>query len=60
MTAAARISQMDIDRTLKAVARAGIDRARVVLDLENQRIEVIIGESAPAADREDDWNHEDI
>ncbi|MGB3806603.1 MAG: hypothetical protein WA936_05335 [Erythrobacter sp.] len=60
MTAPARITQQDIDRTMKAVARAGVDRARIVLDLANQKIEVIIGESAPPADRfEDDWTDED-
>lgn len=60
MTTAARICQADIDRTLKAVANAGIDRARIVLDLENRKIEVIIGESASAADGDDsEWTDED-
>ncbi|MFW2445964.1 MAG: hypothetical protein ACN4E6_01440 [Qipengyuania pacifica] len=61
MTAPARISQQDIDRALKGVARAGIDRARVVLDLENRKIEVIIGESfAPAGDEGGEvWTDED-
>ena len=55
MTAPARISQQDIDRVIKSVAKSGIDRARIVMDLENRRIEVIIGEpAAPAAGREDD------
>ena len=61
MTAAARISQQDVDRALKGVARAGIERARIVLDLKNQRIEVIIGESARVADQraDDDYSDED-
>lgn len=60
MTQPARICQQDIDRTMKAVARAGIDRARIVLDLENRRIEVIIGESAGAAETHDeDWTDDD-
>lgn len=60
MTAPARISQQDIDRVLKGVTRAGIDRGRVVVDLANRKIEVIIGESAIGADREDeDWTDED-
>lgn len=44
MTAPARISQDDMNRATKAVARAGLDRARIVFDLRNQRIEVFIGE----------------
>lgn len=61
MTAAARITQHDIDRTMKAVAKAGIERARIVMDLENSRIEVIIGESAPPPPHEDEiWDDEAI
>ncbi|MBB4642322.1 hypothetical protein [Rhizorhapis suberifaciens] len=56
MTAAARISQADMERAVKAVKAGGYERARIVMDLEKQRIEVIIGESEevapPAAD---DW-----
>ena len=55
MTFPARIIQDDMTRACKAVAAAGIDRARIVLDLANQRIEIIIGESAseaPPADAE--------
>ena len=60
MSAPARITQSDIDRTMKSIARAGIDRARVVLDLENRTIEVIIGESAASADRDKrNWIDED-
>lgn len=46
MTAPARISQADMDRATKAVKTAGIDRARIVMDLKNSTIEIIIGESA--------------
>mgnify|MGYP001359795313 CR=1 FL=1 len=60
MTTAARICQADIDRTLKAVANAGIDRARIVIDLENRKIEVIIGESASGAgDDDSEWTDDD-
>ena len=60
MTAPARISQQEIDRTLKGIARSGINRARIVLDLENRKIEVIIGESALAADCDErSWTDED-
>lgn len=61
MTAPARISQHDMDRTMKAVMKAGISQARIVMDLENGKIEVIIGESAPIAANEDQhWDDEDI
>ena len=33
MTAPARISQADMERATKAVAAAGIERARIVMDL---------------------------
>lgn len=45
MTAPARITQADMERATKAVHNAGIERARIVMDLVNGRIEVIIGES---------------
>lgn len=45
MTAPARISQADMERVTKSVVAAGIDRARIVMDLANQRIEIIIGNS---------------
>lgn len=54
MTAPARISQQDVDRVMKGVARAGFGQARILLDLENRKIEVIIGESARGADDEAD------
>lgn len=52
MTAPARITQADMERATKAIQNAGIARARIVMDLANGRIEVIIGESGrnPAPD----------
>lgn len=52
MTAPARITQADMERAAKAVKAAGIERARIVMDLAAAKIEVIIGESGgdqPAA-----------
>ena len=59
MTAPARISQADMDRATKAVAAAKFDRARIVMDLEARRIEIIIGEPAndPVADQ---WDDDDV
>ena len=62
MTAPARISQQDVDRVMKGIARAGFGRARILLDLENRKIEVIIGESAaiaPDDGADDDYDDED-
>lgn len=63
MTAPARITQADIDRATKAVKSAGFDSARIVMDLSNARIEIIIGAAAadsagkpPAAE----WTDDDI
>ena len=61
MTAPARISQSDITRATKAVAAAGIERARIICDLQKQTIEIILGESPPAPPRtpEEEWTDED-
>ncbi len=48
MTVAARITQADMDRMAKAVARAGL-RGRIIADFANRRLEFIIGESEQAA-----------
>lgn len=45
MTEPARIRQDDMTRACKAVAEAGFARARIVMDLENRRIDIIVGES---------------
>jgi hypothetical protein len=57
VTAVARISQADMDRAVKAASKA--EHARVIFDLKNARIEVIIGESAPAENREE-WSDDDV
>lgn len=46
MTAPARISQADMERATKAVKSAGIERAKIIMDLSKQQIVVIIGEAA--------------
>lgn len=59
MTAAARISQADIERATKVAAK--LERARVVLDLPNGRIEIIIGDlPAPSANDEGEWSDDDV
>lgn len=58
MTAAARISQADIERVVKGLKAGGVERARFVVDLENRRIEVMLGEadSAPPAPPANPWD----
>ena len=46
MTAPARITQADMERATKAVKAGGFERARIVMDLDKRRIEVIIGDEA--------------
>lgn len=61
MTAVARISQADMERATKAVVAAGIDRARIVMDLEKHRIEIIIGESGEGIEPEvEEYSDDDI
>ncbi|WP_439539065.1 hypothetical protein [Sphingomonas sp.] len=59
MTAPARITQADIDRATKAVAAAGLSRARIIMDLEARRIEIIIGESPPETPA-GQWSDDDV
>lgn len=65
MTAAARITQADIDRAtasaVKAAKRAGADTARIIMDLEARRIEIIIGGPVPdSAGDLSEWSDDDI
>lgn len=57
MTAPARITQADMDRAVKAAAKAG--GARVIVRLATGEIEIIIGESAPAETQEI-WGDDDV
>lgn len=58
MTAAAKITQADMERATKAVKAAGFDRARIVMDLARAKIEVIIGESGAIPPSNNSWDDE--
>lgn len=58
MTAPARISQADIDRAAKVAAK--YDRARIILDLDARKIEIIIGESSSEQPNADEWSDDDV
>ncbi len=60
MTAAARISQADMERATKAVRAAGIERARIVMDLAKQKIEIIIGETGESSPDLSEWSDDDV
>lgn len=51
MTAPARITQADVERATKSVKAAGFERARIVMDLANGRIEIILGASGAEPER---------
>lgn len=58
MTAPARISQGDIQRAAKAAKNAGWGTARIVVDLNRQRMEIILGDALPCAAFENAWDQE--
>ena len=58
MTAAARVSQADMERACKAVKAAGFTYARIVIDLRAQRIEIFTGEKADCASPLNPWDAE--
>lgn len=60
MTAPARITEADMTRATKAVAAAKFGRARIVMDLANQRIEIIIGEAGESQPVEAPWSDDDV
>lgn len=60
MTAPARISQADIERAMKAVAASGIPRARIIMDLEARKIEIITGETVEVTPTTDKWSDDDV
>ena len=55
MTATARITQADVDRAAKAVKSAGFSRARIIMDLVNSKIEIIIGDTADSPQPAGEW-----
>jgi hypothetical protein len=57
MTAAARISQADMDRAVKAAEKA--KQARVIFRLAKGEIEVIIGEAGAATSDANPWDVDD-
>jgi hypothetical protein len=57
VTAAARITQADIDRAIKAAAR--FECARIILRLDKAEIEIFIGESAGEHDDAGEWSDDD-
>lgn len=59
MTAPARITQADVERAAKAVLSAGVERARIIMDLANAKIEIILGEPGVAPVPAEEWSDDD-
>lgn len=58
MTAPARISQGDMQRAAKAARNAGWGTVRIVVDLNRQRMEILLGDAFPAVTLENAWDQE--
>lgn len=63
MTRPASISQADYDRAVTACKKAGVEHARIRLDLANQTIDIFLGETrndvdAPQPNPWDDLLHD--
>lgn len=58
MTVPARISQADMERATKAVKSAGFEHARIVMKLDKNEIEVIIGEPDNDESERNEWDEE--
>jgi len=60
MSNPARITQADLERATKSVRVAGYEQARIVMDLANARIEIIIGEAGAKPFIAGEWDDEDV
>ena len=58
MTAPARVSQADLERAAKAVKKAGWGSARIVVDLNHQRMEILLGDTVVTTALENAWDQE--
>lgn len=56
MTAPARISQADVERVVKGVKAGGYERAKIVFDFANLKIEVMVGEDESPATPGNPWD----
>ena len=58
MTVPARISQADIQRAAMAAKKAGWGSARIIVDLNQQRMEILMGDAVASATVENVWDQE--
>ena len=58
MTTPARISQADIQRAAKAARKAGWGSVRILVDLNQQRMEILMGDAVASATVENVWDQE--
>jgi hypothetical protein len=58
MTAPARVSQGDMQRAAKAARNAGWGTVRIIVDLNQQRMEILLGDAHSPAAIENVWDKE--
>jgi len=58
MTVPARVSQGDMQRAAKAARNAGWGTVRIIVDLNQQRMEILLGDAHPPATVENAWDRE--
>ena len=58
MTAPARVSQADIERAAKAAKKAGWGTVRIIVDLNQRRMEILLGDVLTSVTVENAWDQE--
>ena len=58
MTAPARVQQSDMERAAKAAKNAGWGSVRIIVDLNQQRMEILLGDLVSNATIQNDWDKE--
>jgi hypothetical protein len=59
MTAPARIKKSEVDQVASFVKRTALEKGRVIFDLANSRIEVIIGDAGESSPAGNPWDEDD-
>lgn len=61
MTVRTRLTEAEMRRVCRAVAAAKFSRATIIMDFQNQRIEIVVGEAdTNRPEPAEDWTDDDI
>ncbi|MCW1984996.1 UNVERIFIED_ORG: hypothetical protein M2348_000707 [Sphingomonas sp. R1F5B] len=63
MTVRARLTEAEMRRVCRAVAAAKFSRATIIMDFQNQRIEVVVGDGQNTMVEQhalDEWTDDDV